>query len=213
MNVYLEQLADRLQEAEIIAVLNEDFALQDIIEIGDALLAAPVLALEVDLKMSCGLEAIAELRQRAGELMLIGAAGVRTIADFNKAVAAEAQFVVSPNSDTALLAHANRQNLPYLPTASGETQVKQVSEQGCRFLKLERVTPAQLKSFKVGLNGVTLFPAGGVTFGNLGRYVEAGAGAVVTGDIIRGPMPSMAGIITRARAWRRTWQQVHTAVK
>ena len=93
------EAAAHVKKHGLIAIVRGDYSAQEIIEIGDALLAAPVLIAEVTLNSAGALNAIADLRERYGEHMLVGAGTVRTAAQFDEAVAAGAQFTVAPNFD------------------------------------------------------------------------------------------------------------------
>lgn len=84
---------DRLQELRIIALLPEDIPLQKIIPLADALLAAPVQAVLVELHSSRGQELITDLKERAGGHMLVGA-----VCRSERAGSGPAQFHVSPVS-------------------------------------------------------------------------------------------------------------------
>lgn len=96
MTSNIERTAKQINLGGIIAIIRGDYPLDKLIEIGDALLAAPVLAMEIILNSSNALEAITKLHERAGENMLIGAGTVRTVEQTRAALEAGAQFTVSP---------------------------------------------------------------------------------------------------------------------
>ena len=79
-------------ENGLVAIVRGNFPAQKLLQIGDALLAAPVLVMEVTLNTTGALEGITLLRERFGENMLVGAGTVRTVQQFRDAVAAGAQF-------------------------------------------------------------------------------------------------------------------------
>lgn len=207
-------IAARLTEAEIIPRLRADFGLADILEIGDALLAAPVLAWEIDVRLRHGLEAISELRQQAGPLMLIGADGVETPTTLAAALRAGAQFITTSRFEPVVWAEAQAANAVYVPTASDEPTARKAIEQGCRFLTVTGFAPARLRWLCQIHPEANLFAGAGVTLANLAAYVEAGAVVFRVNEIIVGPLPPpMAEVITKARRWRTAWKQAQASVK
>lgn len=92
----IEEAIQRIKQIGIIAIVRGNFPLDEIIEIGDALLAAPVQVMEITMNSTNALSAISDLRKRYGENMLIGAGTVRTAAQLDEAVEAGAQFTVAP---------------------------------------------------------------------------------------------------------------------
>jgi Entner-Doudoroff aldolase len=211
MTSNIEQTISLIKLGRIIAIIRGDFSLDKLIEIGDALLAAPILAMEVTLNTSNALEAIARLRDRAGENMLVGAGTVRTVEQAEAALAAGSQFLVSPSLNPAVVKWARAKDILHLPGVFTPTEVETALAAGCRMLKLfpaSIVGPAYLKALRGPLDDVEFVPTGGITVDNLAQYVRAGAVAVgVGGSFIPGREASMAEIISAARALRAAWAQ------
>ncbi len=78
MGCGFDEMTRRIKDEGIVAIVRGDFPAQKVVEIGDALLAAPVLVMEVTLNTRGALELIGMLRARFGENMVIGAGTVRT---------------------------------------------------------------------------------------------------------------------------------------
>lgn len=207
-------IAARLIEAEIIPRLQADFGLADILEIGDALLASPVLAWEIDVELRHGLEAIGELRQQAGSLMLIGASGVETPAQLEAALSAGAQFMTASRFEPTVWAEAQAANAIYVPTVFGQSAARSALAQGCRFLTVTGLFPAQLRQLGRMHPEAILFIGSGVTLTNLAAYVEVGVDVFQVNEITVGLSPlSMAEVITNARRWRAAWKQAQALAK
>ncbi len=87
------ELARQLLGVGIIGLLDGDFPPDEILELGDALLASPVLAVAITYSNPRSLQAISILRERGGEHMLVGATNICTAMDASVAVNAGAQFL------------------------------------------------------------------------------------------------------------------------
>jgi len=78
MGCGFDEMARRIKDEGIVAIVRGDFPAHKVLEIGDSLLAAPVPVMEVTLNTPGALELIRMLRARFGENMIIGAGTVRT---------------------------------------------------------------------------------------------------------------------------------------
>ncbi len=195
----------------LVAIVRGNFPTAKLMEIGDALLASPVLVMEVTLNTSGALEGIALLRQRFGDQMLVGAGTVRTVDQFHEAVAAGAQFTVSPNLDMATVEASIAADILHLPGVFTPTEAQQAYIAGCKIVKLfpsEAVGPRYLKAVRAPLDDIQFIPTGGITPDNVGDYIRAGAAAVGLGSaLITGPDQQMDDLIKRARAIRAAWKE------
>jgi Entner-Doudoroff aldolase len=208
-NLTQTQVATQLKGAGLLALLQGNFSLSEIIEMGDALLAAPVLALEIDLENSHALEALAELRHRAGPQMLIGAGGIQSARQLRLALAAGAQFTAAPTFNPLLVRCSQAQDRLHLPCVSSLPEAQEAAAAGCRQLKLlcpEQTGPALLQQYRAALPAVDFIAAGEIAPENLAAYIQAGAAAVaVSRTLIAEPYCSMASLISAARAFRAAW--------
>ncbi|MBX2999548.1 MAG: bifunctional 4-hydroxy-2-oxoglutarate aldolase/2-dehydro-3-deoxy-phosphogluconate aldolase [Caldilineaceae bacterium] len=204
------KVAVRLRENGIIPIVRGDFSAQKVLEIGDALLASPILAMEVTMNTPGALELIEMLRARFGENMLIGAGTVRTVAQFEDAVAAGAQFTLAPGFNPGIVQRAQVSDILHIPGVFTPSEIEEAWALGSPLLKLFPADfggPAYLKAVRAPLNDVALVPTGGVSAENAGAYRRMGAAALGVGStLITGPEQSMADLITRARALRRAWE-------
>jgi len=206
----IDQTAHQLKVNGIIPIVRGDFSAQKVLEIGDALLASPILAMEVTMNTPGALELIAMLRDRFGDHMLIGAGTVRTVAQFNDAVTAGAQFTLAPGFNPAVVERSQAQDVLHIPGVFTPSEIDAAWAMGCPLLKLFPADfggPAYLKAVRAPLNDVALVPTGGVSAENAGAYAKAGAAALGVGScLITGPDQRMDDLITRARALRRAWE-------
>ncbi len=202
--------AQRLQENGIIPIVRGSFSAPKVLEIGDALLAAPILAMEVTMNTPGALDLIGMLRQRFGDQMLIGAGTVRTVAQFDAALAAGAQFTLAPGLVTAVIARATERGVLHIPGVFTASEVELAHSLGCPLLKLFPADfggPNYLKALRAPLDDVALVPTGGVSPENAAAWAKAGAAALGVGScLITGPDQPMSDLITRARTLRRAWE-------
>jgi 2-dehydro-3-deoxyphosphogluconate aldolase / (4S)-4-hydroxy-2-oxoglutarate aldolase len=202
-------------EQGLVAIVRGNFPTAKLIGIGDALLASPVLVVEVTLNTPGALEGITLLRERFGDKMLIGAGTVRTVDQFQDAIAAGAQFTVSPNLDIPTVEASLAADILHLPGVFTPTEAQQAYVAGCKVVKLfpsEIVGPRYLKAIRAPLDDIQFIPTGGITPDNVGEYIRAGAAAVGLGSaLITGPDQPVDDLIKRARAIRAAWKEAKQA--
>ncbi|MEM7538466.1 MAG: bifunctional 4-hydroxy-2-oxoglutarate aldolase/2-dehydro-3-deoxy-phosphogluconate aldolase [Chloroflexota bacterium] len=208
----MQRTIERISQMGIIGIVRGDFPLADIIEMGDALLAAPVLVMEVTMNTTGALDAISTLRARYGDNMLVGAGTVRTAAQVDAAVDAGAQFIVSPNFDRASVRKSQQRNVAHLPGVFTGTEAQDAFAAGCPLVKLfpaDFFGPPYIKALRAPLDDIGFVPTGGINVDNIGEYAKVGAVAVGVGSSLI-PKPgqawSNADIITKARALRSAWE-------
>lgn len=151
----------------------------EVVAIGDALVAAGFAMIEVPLNSPDPLVSIALLAGRYGPEVLIGAGTVLTVADVDAVAAAGGRLIVSPNVDAAVIARTAAAGMVSLPGYFTPTEAFAALAAGAHGLKLfpaEAANPGVLKAHLAVLpRGVPMLAVGGVTPENLGAWVAAGA--------------------------------------
>lgn len=210
MGCRFDEVTRRIKDEGIVAIVRGDFPAHKVLEIGDALLAAPVPVMEVTLNTPGALELIRMLRARFGENMIIGAGTVRTVDQFDGAAAAGAQFTVAPGSNPEVIARARNVDILHIPGVYTATEADRAQADGARLLKLFPADiggPAYLKALRAPLDDIEFVPTGGIGPENAAAWANAGAAAIGAGSsLVTGPNQPMADLIERARALRRAWQ-------
>ncbi len=200
----------RVKADGLIAIVRGDFPVERTLAIAATVRDAGVSILEVTLNTTGALDAIATLRQRQGERMLIGAGTVRSIAQWRAAIDAGAQFTVAPNFHPEIVAAALAADCLHLPGVFTPTEVEMAVRAGCRVVKLfpvDALGPAYLKALRAPLDDVDFVPTGGVSVDNIATYRKAGAVAVgIGGSLVAGPSQSLDDLAARARALRAAWE-------
>jgi 2-dehydro-3-deoxyphosphogluconate aldolase/(4S)-4-hydroxy-2-oxoglutarate aldolase len=175
---------------------------------GVALVRGGVRALEVTFTTPGAEEAIAELRGRFAEPVLVGAGTVRTLTQVAAARAAGAQFLVAPGLDDAIVTAMRTTGLPTLAGAFTPTEVTRALALGVDAVKLFPAGVAgigMLRALREPFPEARIVPTGGVTSDNLGAWLAAGAFAVGAGGSLCPSADIVAGrfdaIEQRARAF------------
>lgn len=212
MPTQIQDTAERLKHAGIIAIVRGDFSLKHILRAADALRSANVTTIEVTLNTPGVLEAIAQLRRTFSDTMLVGVGTVRTRAQAEQAVDAGAQFLVSPNFDAASVAFSQTRDMLHLPGVFTATEAQTAFAAGCRMVKLfpaDMFGPAYLKALRAPLDDIEFVPTGGISARNISDYARAGAVAVGVGSaLLTDNTQSVEEIFARGAALRAAWKQV-----
>lgn len=172
-----------LRELGVIAVVRAPDA-EAAVATGAALVRGGVRALEVTYTTPGAEHAIAELRRRFPESVLVGAGTVRTLAQVAAAEAADAQFLVAPGLDDAVVAAMRATGRPTLAGAFTPTEVTRALALGVDAVKLFPAGVAgigMLRALREPFPDARIVPTGGVTSDNLGEWLAAGAFAVGAG--------------------------------
>lgn len=121
---------------------------------------------------------------RYGEQLNIGAGTVCNKEDLDRALAAGAQFIVTPIAGERVISSCVQKNIAVFPGAFTPTEIYKAWELGAEMIKVFPATslgPAYIKDLKGPLNQIRLMPAGGVTINNCTDFLGAGATAVGMG--------------------------------
>ncbi|ATF17331.1 bifunctional 4-hydroxy-2-oxoglutarate aldolase/2-dehydro-3-deoxy-phosphogluconate aldolase [Phaeobacter gallaeciensis] len=142
--------------------------------LAEALVAGGLPALEVTLRTPAALDVIAEMAKVKGGV--VGAGTLITPEDVTRAVAAGAQFGVSPGATDTLLDAAEAAGLPMLPGAATASEAMRLLARGYDMLKF---FPAEasggapaLKSIGAPLPQISFCPTGGVSPDNADSYLS-----------------------------------------
>ena len=154
------------------------------VPIGEALLAAEVDVMEITLNTPNALEMIAAARAALGDRMALGAGTVLSVADAENALAAGAEFFVSPHLDTEIVRFANERDCMVVPGAFTPTEVFTALRAGADVVKIFPANipgPQFLQDLAGPFGPLPLLPTGGVTTANAAEYIRCGALALGVG--------------------------------
>jgi 2-dehydro-3-deoxyphosphogluconate aldolase/(4S)-4-hydroxy-2-oxoglutarate aldolase len=189
--------ASRLAAAGVVAVIRAPDP-SVVPELGAALVAGGITALEITTSTPRFAEAIRATRAALGDQVLIGAGTLMEPAQCDEAISAGAEFAVSPVFRPALIPGCHAAGVPVLLGAFTPTEAQAVHESGADFVKL---FPAEvlglkfIKGLKAPLPHLRLVPTGGVDATNAGEFRRAGCVAVGVGGSLVKPD------LLKARDW------------
>lgn len=159
--------------------------LSDAVPLAKALAAGGITNLEVTLRTPVALEAIALLRKELPELT-VGAGTIIDVASFDAAVAAGAQFIISPGASERLLAHGAKAQVPFVPGVATPSEVLTALEYGLdhvKFFPAEANGGAKaLAAISGPLPQVSVCPTGGVSPANVESYLAVKSVKTVGGS-------------------------------
>ena len=115
----------------------------------------------------------------------IGAGTVCSMDDLEKAIAAKAQFIVTPVINEEVIKACVVLNVPVFPGAYTPSEIYKAWSLGAAMIKLfpaGDLKPSYVKEILAPLNQVNLMPTGGITLDNFAAYLAHGAKGVGIGS-------------------------------
>lgn len=126
--------------------------------------------------------------------MIVGAGTVTTPAQIDEAIAAGAQFIVTPGFDAELVAYSQEKNIPIYPGCTTPTDYHAALKFGLEVLKFFPAEQsgglAKIKSMSAPFPMFKIMPTGGISLKNLADYIKSpviaacGGSYMVTADLI-----------------------------
>jgi 2-dehydro-3-deoxyphosphogluconate aldolase/(4S)-4-hydroxy-2-oxoglutarate aldolase len=168
---------DRLRAHPLLAILRGVPADQ-VVPLGEALLAGGVRNLEVTFTDADAAAKIEALRASLPVEVLVGAGTVTTRKRAAAARAAGAGFLVTPHVAPEVNAFAVDHALPVVCGATTPTEIAQALDQGCAFIKLfpaGPLGPDYLRALLSPYPDLEVFVVGGVGLANAAAFLAAGA--------------------------------------
>jgi 2-dehydro-3-deoxyphosphogluconate aldolase / (4S)-4-hydroxy-2-oxoglutarate aldolase len=158
-------------------------------EVAEILAGSGLGVIEVTFTVPDAAGVISALRARFPEI-LIGAGTVTDAETAERAVAAGAQFLLSPALSPGMVQVARRRTVLAVPGAYTPTEVVSALEGGADLVKIfpaESGGPAHIRALLAPLPHARLLPTGGVRPDTVGEWLGAGAAAVGIGSALVGP--------------------------
>ncbi|MGV3590721.1 MAG: bifunctional 4-hydroxy-2-oxoglutarate aldolase/2-dehydro-3-deoxy-phosphogluconate aldolase [Gammaproteobacteria bacterium] len=169
--------------------------------LAEALVAGGLPVLEVTLRTPHALAAIRAIKQAFPDA-IVGAGTVISRTQFQQALDAGAQFIVSPGFTQELLACAKSTAVPFLPGVNTPSEIMQLLAHGIAAMKFFPAEAAggiaMLKAIGAPLPQAMFCPTGGITPQNAGDYLALPNVACVGGS----------WMVTKALVDAQRWDEI-----
>jgi 2-dehydro-3-deoxyphosphogluconate aldolase/(4S)-4-hydroxy-2-oxoglutarate aldolase len=129
-------------------------------------------------------------KKEAGSSLVIGAGTVLDRINFNDALAAGAEFIVTPSVNEVVITLCRESKLPVFPGGLTPTEVHKAWSMGAEMVKLFPANlhgPGYIKALRGPFSDIKIMAVGGVDEKNIAEYFKQGANAVAFGGGIIKP--------------------------
>jgi 2-dehydro-3-deoxyphosphogluconate aldolase / (4S)-4-hydroxy-2-oxoglutarate aldolase len=175
---------DRIMSAAPVIPVLVIHRVEDAVPIAEALVEGGLPVLEVTLRTPAALDAIRAMKSVPGAI--VGAGTVLNPAQFDSAVAAGSEFVVSPGLTDALGKHAAGARVPLLPGVASASDIMRALDHGFTRLKFFPAMASggipALKAFASVFGQVRFCPTGGIGLETAPDWLAIPAVACVGGS-------------------------------
>lgn len=201
------QTLDTLPLIAILRGLEPDKA----VAVGEAIVAAGFVCLEVPLNSPQPFESIRRLREALEGRALVGAGTVLTVKAAKMVSDAGGQLIISPNTNPKVIRAAKALGLLSIPGFFTPSEAFDALDAGASALKLfpaEVAGPAGLKAVRAVLPADTrVYAVGGVAPGSLATWRSAGASGFGIGSAIFKTGMTAREIQAKAQAFVNAWTE------
>ena len=183
----------KISEIGVVPVIKLNNPERDAAGLAKALCEGGVPVAEVTFR-AAGADLAIRLMREACPDMLVGAGTVLTTEQVDKALAAGAQFVVTPGFDPELVAYCQEKELPIYPGCTTPTDYHAALKFGLKVLKFFPAEQsgglAKIKAMSAPFPMFKVMPTGGISLKNLKEYLSCpvicacGGSYMVTADLI-----------------------------
>jgi len=196
-------LTEAMAQCPLVAILR-GITPDEAADVGTALVDAGLTLIEVPLNSPDPLASISILDEQCGGRGLVGAGTVLSTDQVADVAEAGGRMIVSPNTDTDVIAETKRRGLISIPGMATPSEAFRALAAGADALKLfpaEGLPPAVLKAMRAVLPAdVPVLPVGGIGAANMADYMAAGAAGFGLGSSLYKPGKALADIARDAAA-------------
>ncbi len=189
----MSDMNQQISEIGVVPVIKLNNPERDAANLAKALCEGGVPVAEVTFR-AAGADTAIRLMREACPDMLVGAGTVLTTEQVDKALAAGAQFIVTPGFDPELVAYCQKKELPIYPGCTTPTDYHAALKFGLKVLKFFPAEQsgglAKIKAMSAPFPMFKVMPTGGISLKNLKEYLSCpvicacGGSYMVTADLI-----------------------------
>jgi 2-dehydro-3-deoxyphosphogluconate aldolase/(4S)-4-hydroxy-2-oxoglutarate aldolase len=186
-----ESVFTRLREAGLVVVARR-LERQHTSSVAACLVGVGAPALELTLDEPTAIESIAEIHQELNGQLLIGAGTVLRSSEAKRAIAAGADFVVSPVYIPSVQRLCRESNVLYIPGGASPTDIFTILKSGSKAVKLfpaSLMTPSYIRDVLEPFRNYdpVFMLTGGLDTDQIASYITAGVAVVGVGKAILDP--------------------------
>ncbi len=174
----------KIREVGLIPIVRTP-STDDAFRAAEAILSAGIGIAEITMTVPDALRVLERVAKRFGDQVLLGAGTILDGKACEAAIAAGAEFIVSPSLQFDVIEAAKRLTKACIPGALSPTEVVAAWRAGADMVKIFPCGPAGGPSYIKALRGplpdIPYVPTGGVTLETTADYIRAGAAAVAVG--------------------------------
>ena len=189
----MNEIEKKVQSIGVVPVIKLNHPERDAVPLAKALIAGGVPVAEVTFRAAGAAIAIKAMRENFPE-MLVGAGTVLTTEQVDEAMAAGAQFIVTPGMDPDIVAYCQKVGIQIFPGCTTPTDYHTAYKFGLEVLKFFPAEQsggiAKIKAMSAPFPMFKIMPTGGISLKNLADYVKnpviaaCGGSYMVTADLI-----------------------------
>jgi Entner-Doudoroff aldolase len=186
---------EKIEKIGVVPVIKLNHPERDAAPLAKALCAGGVPVAEVTFR-AAGADTAIRLMKEACPEMLVGAGTVLTREHVDKAIAAGAEFIVTPGFDGELVAYCQEKGIAIYPGCTTPTDYHAALKFGLKVLKFFPAEQSgglsKIKAMSAPFPMFKVMPTGGISLKNLKEYLSApvicacGGSYMVTADLIDG---------------------------
>jgi 2-dehydro-3-deoxyphosphogluconate aldolase / (4S)-4-hydroxy-2-oxoglutarate aldolase len=177
------QTLHRLCQGRVLVLLRAEGVSDAVL---DAFVEGGLGAIEVSFVARDAAETIARLRERHPGL-LVGAGTIRTVPQADRAVAAGAEYLISPATIPEVADWSVQRDVLHVPAVLTPTEVNAALHRGAPLLKLfpaARMGPSYVRDLHAPFPEARFFASGGISIDTVPDYLRAGVSIVGLGGAL-----------------------------
>ncbi len=189
----MNEMNQAVYDIGVVPVIKLNNPERDAAPLAKALCAGGVPVAEVTFRAAGAPTAVKIMRETCPE-MLVGVGTVTTTAQIDEAIAAGAQFIVTPGFDPELVAYSQEKGITIYPGCTTPTDYHAALKFGLEVLKFFPAEQsgglAKIKAMSAPFPQFKIMPTGGISLKNLAEYIKnpvilaCGGSYMVTADLI-----------------------------
>lgn len=188
-----KEVLNKILEGKIVAIVR-GIPSDEVVGLAKALVEGGISCIEVTFDQSSAekaqdtLMAISNISKALGDKVCVGAGTVMTVEQVEAAAAAGAEYMISPNTNAAVIKRTKELDKVSIPGAMTPSEVAEAYEMGADIVKMFPagiLGTAYIKAVKAPLKHIPVTAVGGVNPANCADFIRAGAvGVGVGGNLV-----------------------------